>query len=102
MPSTAPVSVRNAGGASEKAPRYPVEALARRAIERRAFEAVVWGMPAVNFDLMFQAMAREVKGSWNQIVYWSGLARLEEPDTHAKPGFDLLHAVLQPRRTARS
>jgi len=47
--------------------------LAERAIQRRAVEAVVWGMPAVNTDLMYQAMAREVKGHWNQLVYWSRL-----------------------------
>ena len=34
--------------------------LPSRAIERRAVEAVIWGMPAVNFDP-------------NQIVYWSRL-----------------------------
>jgi hypothetical protein len=45
--------------------------LNRRMIERRAVEAVIWGMPAVNFELMFQAMERETKGTWNQIVYWS-------------------------------
>ena len=46
--------------------------LTRRTIERRAVEAVIWGMPAVNFELMFQAMA-QAKGSWNQVVYWSRL-----------------------------
>jgi hypothetical protein len=44
-----------------------------RMIERRAVEAVIWGMPAVNFELMYQAMVRETKGSFNEIVYWSGL-----------------------------
>jgi hypothetical protein len=43
--------------------------LIRNAIHWRAIEAVVWGMPAVNTDLKYQAMAREVKGEWNQIVY---------------------------------
>ena len=43
--------------------------LAERTIHRRAIEAVIWGMPAVNTDLMYQAMARAVKGDWNQIVY---------------------------------
>jgi hypothetical protein len=47
--------------------------LAERTLYRRAVEAVIWGMPAVNTDLMYQAMAREVKGHWNQIVYWSRL-----------------------------
>ena len=30
-------------------------------------------MPAVNYDLMYQAMVRETKGGFNQIVYWSRL-----------------------------
>jgi hypothetical protein len=50
--------------------------LTRRTIERRAAEAVIWGMPAVNFDLMHQAMVRDAKagpGS-NKIVYWSKLS----------------------------
>ena len=46
--------------------------LARRAIERRAVEAVVWGMPAVNYDLMLQA-AIGANAKTNQIVYWSRL-----------------------------
>ena len=52
------------------------EDLPKRAIERRAVEAVIWGMPAVNFDLMYQAMIRDAKagaGS-NKIVYWSKLS----------------------------
>lgn len=53
--------------------RLTPDQLARNALHRRAIEAVIWGMPAVNTDLMYQAMAREVKGSWNQIVYWSRL-----------------------------
>jgi len=47
--------------------------LAERAIHRRAVEAVIWGMPAVNCDLMYQAMVREAKGAFNQIAYWSRL-----------------------------
>jgi hypothetical protein len=42
-------------------------------VHRRAVEAVIWGMPAVNTDLMAQAMIRAVQGDWNQIVYWSRL-----------------------------
>ena len=52
---------------------YSVEDLARRAVERRAVEAVIWGMPAVNLDLMLQAMIGSAKGKPNQIVYWSRL-----------------------------
>ena len=46
--------------------------LTRRMVERRAVEAVIWGMPAVNFELMYQAMV-QTKGAYNQIVYWSRL-----------------------------
>lgn len=45
--------------------------LARRAIERRAVEAVIWGMPAVNADLMLQEMLRKTTAKVNEIVYWS-------------------------------
>lgn len=45
--------------------------LARRAIERRAVEAVIWGMPAVNTDLMLQEMLRKTTAKVNEIVYWS-------------------------------
>lgn len=52
------------------------EDLTRRTIERRAVEAVIWGVPAVNFDLMYQAMIRDAKAGsgTNKIVYWSKLS----------------------------
>jgi hypothetical protein len=38
-------------------------------------EAVIWGTPAVNFDVMYQAMVRDAKTSEgsNKVVYWSRL-----------------------------
>ncbi len=64
-------------------------------IERRAIEAIIWGMPAVNFELMYQAMVRETKGGFNQIVYWSRLPDWKNqtltpnPDTiYLMPFFD--------------
>jgi hypothetical protein len=59
--------------ASARAQDFSAEDLARRTIERRAIEAVIWGMPAVNLDLMLQAMIGSAKGKPNQIVYWSRL-----------------------------
>jgi hypothetical protein len=41
--------------------------------ERRAVEAVIWGMPAVNLDLMLHAMIDSAKGKPNQVAYWSRL-----------------------------
>lgn len=58
--------------AQSGSPQSPAE-LSERTMQRRAVEAVIWGMPAVNFDLMYQAMVRETKGRFNQIVYWSRL-----------------------------
>ena len=52
---------------------FSSQELAQRTIERRGIEAVIWGMPAVNFDRMYQAMVHDAKageGS-NKIVYWS-------------------------------
>ena len=36
--------------------------LSRRAVERRAIEAVIWGMPAVNYQLMYAEMVRKING----------------------------------------
>jgi hypothetical protein len=41
--------------------------LMERMLHRRAVEAVIWGMPAANYDLMYQAMVREAGGSFNQV-----------------------------------
>ena len=49
-----------------------VDQVAERAQNRRAIEAVVWGMPAVNAQLMFDA-AEKAGAGFNQIVYWSRL-----------------------------
>ena len=47
--------------------------LHERALHRRATEAAIWGMPAVNYDAMYQALVRDAQGTSNQIVYWSRL-----------------------------
>ncbi|MBR1173999.1 DUF1254 domain-containing protein [Bradyrhizobium sp. KB893862 SZCCT0404] len=45
--------------------------LAARNIQRRAVEAMIWAMPAVNTDLMLQAMLGSTKAKVNEVVYWS-------------------------------
>ena len=59
--------------ASAHAQAFSADDLSRRAIERRAVEAAIWGMPAVNYHLMYREMVRKAKGDFNQIVYWSRL-----------------------------
>ena len=39
-----------------------------RALVRRAVEAVIWGMSAVNFDLMHQVMFRDAKGAGSNTI----------------------------------
>lgn len=41
-----------------------------RMIESRAVEAVIWGMPAVNYDLMLQEMLAKTAGKVGQVIYW--------------------------------
>jgi hypothetical protein len=56
--------------------QFSAAQLAERTVYRRAVEAVIWGVPAVNFDLMYQAMVHDARagvGS-NRIVYWSKLS----------------------------
>ncbi len=56
-PASAPTPAKAA--ASEDA--SPLE-VARRTLERRAAEAVIWGMPAVNCELMLQEMFSKTAG----------------------------------------
>ncbi len=41
-----------------------------RSIQRRAIEAVIWGMPVVNYDLMLQEMFAKTEGKVGQAIYW--------------------------------
>jgi len=49
------------------------ETVTEKVIYQRAFQSVIWGMPAVNYYLMYKEMVDKVKGGYNQVVYWSGL-----------------------------
>jgi hypothetical protein len=44
--------------------------LNERVIEQRAFEAVIWGMPAVNTDLMLQETLAKTTAKVGEVVYW--------------------------------
>jgi hypothetical protein len=70
--------------------QYTADELAQRTIARRAVEAVIWGMPAVNFDLMYQALV-QAKGAWNQIVYWSRL--LDSKNQTLTPNPDTIYLM---------
>lgn len=65
------VAIAALANVSTTALAYSPEELNDRAIERRALEAVIWGLPAVDYDLMLQEMLNKTKGKVNEIVYWS-------------------------------
>jgi hypothetical protein len=46
--------------------RSPEEQLMRG----RAVEAFIWGLPAVNYDLMLQEMLSKTNGKVGQVIYW--------------------------------
>lgn len=75
-------------------PAKPSEAvsfadLERQVLNHRAVEAVIWGMPAVNRDLMYQAMLRETRGRDNQLLYWSKL--LDWKNQTLTPNTDVIY-----------
>jgi hypothetical protein len=53
-----------------RAENFSADELQQRTIERRAVEAVIWGMPAINYDLMLQEMLTKTPGKVNQVIYW--------------------------------
>ncbi len=60
----------SASSIAHASPPFTPEQLAERALHRRAVEAVIWGMPAVNYERMLQA-AIDNGAKLNQVVYWS-------------------------------
>ena len=43
---------------------------AERMVQSRAVEAVIWGIPAVNYDLMLQEMLNKTEGKVGHVIYW--------------------------------
>jgi len=74
MKRTVLAALALAGAATSAAPAQTLSAddLNSRLIHRRAVEAVIWGMSAVNTDLMYREMVK-LGGKPNQFVYWPGL-----------------------------
>ena len=70
--------------------------LAERTLNGRAIEAVVWGMPAVNAQLMFDA-AKSCGADFNQIVYWSQLLNWKNQTLTPNPDTIYLFAFIKAR-----
>lgn len=60
----------NAQTACAMLPSRATGHLGRQLIHSRAVEAVIWGMPAVNTDLMRQEMLTKTSAKVGQVMYW--------------------------------
>jgi hypothetical protein len=63
----------------------------------RAFDAVVWGMPAVNFELLHESLM-QAKGDFNQIVYWSGLIKSKNQTLTPNPDVIYINPLYDTRQ----
>src|SRR6185437_2670914 len=68
------------------------------AMRRRAVEAVIWGMPAVNCDLMRQAAIR-AGAEANQVVFWSGLPSWKNQTLTPNPDTIYFLAIIDTQST---
>ncbi len=55
---------------AQNATSFTPEQLHRRTVERRAVDAVIWGLPLVGEDAVKQAAFRDGKATYNDIVWW--------------------------------
>jgi hypothetical protein len=62
-----------------------------QATYRRAVEAVIWGMPAVNYQMMYDASTRAGGPGDSQIVYWPGL--LDWKNQTLTPNPDVIYVM---------
>jgi len=58
---------------------------ALRALHRRGVEAAIWGIPAVNYRMMYEASAAVGGLGDNQLVYWPGLLNWENQTLTPNP-----------------
>lgn len=81
-------NVQTADSTQSKSLTFKATSPNEQAIYSRAFNAVIWGMAAVNTELM-QASLFQAKGDYNQVVYWSGL--LNSNNQTLTPNTDVIY-----------
>jgi hypothetical protein len=69
---------------TKKDPAFKPASIQEHILFSRAVEAVIWGMPAVNFELLWQATIQAKSGA-NEIVYWSHLPNWENQTVTPNP-----------------
>jgi hypothetical protein len=66
-------------------------------IYSRAVQTVIWGMPAVNSELMYQSLL-QAKGDYNQLSYWSGLINSKNQTLTPNPDVIYLNPLYDTRK----
>lgn len=54
-------------------PRDRADDATQALVFSRAIETVIWAMPAVNLQLMYEAFAHSLGGRYNEVLFWSRL-----------------------------
>ncbi|MHA4846684.1 DUF1254 domain-containing protein [Flavitalea antarctica] len=66
-----PSSVELTAKAQPEAFVFQPSGIREQVVFSRALQAVIWGMPAVNYDLMLREMLTKTSAKQNEVVYWS-------------------------------
>lgn len=66
-------------------------------IYNRAVEAVIWGIPAVNFELLNESLVN-AKGNFNEIIYWSGLINSKNQTLTPNPDVIYINPLYDTRK----
>jgi hypothetical protein len=61
------------GSVSASAQVFTPEEISRRTVERRAVEAVIWGMPAVSMAAFRASLKRDLDADFGDVIYFSNV-----------------------------
>jgi hypothetical protein len=89
--------VKDTSGTSAKDSVFKPANIQEQMIYSRAIEAVSWGMPAVNSELLHQSLL-QAKGDYNQLSYWSGLINSKNQTLTPNPDVIYLNPMYDTRK----
>lgn len=84
-------------GADTTVVEFKAADIQEQLIYNRSIEAVIWGMPAVNFELLHNGLV-QAKGDFNQIVYWSGLINSKNQTLTPNPDVIYINPLYDTRK----
>lgn len=71
LPTVLTIGLQSAACAQGNQPSIKPANIKEQLIYQRGIEAAIWGMPAVNYELMLREMLTKTSAKQNEIVYWS-------------------------------